>query len=448
MDAIKPRFHFRPEQHWINDPNGTIYIDGYYHIFYQYNPTGEKWGNMHWGHTRTKDFIHYEEYKTLLAPQMETGEEFCFSGSIAINKDGTPVLIYTSVQKDIDNNPNIQKAVLLDKNLEVFEEERISCLTADMKDLPKVRNDWRDPYVFTENGENYLVLAAAIGEKNEPSILLFKDEDGKLLNWKFENVLIKFKPVYELMECPNFFKLKDKYVLLGSPYSEVQYFTGNFNSETLSFDKEHEGLLDHCSQFYATNTIVDDVHDRTIVFAFVRGWTSFNKNWNNVISLPRTVDINDRGELIQKPIKEIESLRECVINDKSSETLDLLNVYKDMNKKYIQSELDFTIKLNEEGKVNLLLKEDSDTLCQILFTNSYVKFDSIYIPIEKTEDYEVKLFIDHSVLEIFINNGKECATRVIENLNSLDTVEFRGDGNLSNFISYEMASLDIKKIDK
>lgn len=439
-NTIKPAYHFRPAHHWINDPNGTIYLNGYYHIFYQYNPYGEKWGNLSWGHARTKDFIHYEEYKESILPQENKGERYCFSGSIGINKEGNPVALYTSVCFDNEKNANIQKAIVFDKNLESWSEERIDSITNKTEGIPQIRNDFRDPYIFQIEGKNYLLLAAAIGENRKPAMLLFSDIDQKLLHWKFEKPLITFEPVFELAECPNFIHLQDKYLLLYSPYSEVTYKMGTFDTKELSFNEEKEGLIDHCSQFYATNTIIDK--DRTLLFAFVRGWNSFEKDWNNVISLPRTIDINDDNEIIQKPLDEIYHLQTAPIDEMNDEPIDLIHPFSHISDTYIQSSMKFHLKLQQEGKVTLSIKDErGNTITQILMSEQSVKFDAIYIPLHTKSEYTIELFIDHSMMEIFIDDGRECATRVLETLVDINSIEFRGNGSLTTLQSYEMQSL-------
>jgi sucrose-6-phosphate hydrolase SacC (GH32 family) len=96
-DVARPLFHFRPPAYWMNDPNGTIFRDGYLELFYQHNPYGDQWGNMHWGHARSRDLVHWEHLPIALWPSKDQGEEHCFSGSAAFSGDGRPLLFYTSV---------------------------------------------------------------------------------------------------------------------------------------------------------------------------------------------------------------------------------------------------------------------------------------------------------------------------------------------------------------
>lgn len=439
MDNTFPKFHFRPKKNWINDPNGTIYHNGYYHIFYQYNPYSDCWGNLHWGHARTKDFINYEIINENLYPQNELGETDCFSGCIAINKDNTPIALYTSVALNNEELPNIQKAVSLDGDLIHFESKRIDALTIDMKNLPKMRNDWRDPYVFKADDRYFLVLSAAIGNFQEPAVLLFESLDKSLINWTYLKELVKFKPIIELFECPNFFKLEDKWVLLGSPYNAVEYYVGTFNINTLDFEIETKGLIDYCAQYYATNTIQDN-KNRTITFAFERGFSK-NKGWNNVISIPRKLSLDKEKKIIQEPIFELQNLRIDKIIDISNLHLDKIKQIE--SEKLVQCEIDFDIDLKNTLKTNLLLKNNKIGIFQVLFSTNSVKFDSIFIPFEENNNYHVKIFIDHSIIELYLDNGKHCSTRVIENLKDINILEFRGNSIIKNLTIYELDSINI-----
>src|SRR5947209_9707348 len=89
-DPTRPVYHFRAPAQWINDPNGPIQYKGVYHVFYQHNPYGDDWGNMHWGHARSKDLIHWEHLPIALGPSKDKGEDHVFSGCCTLNGDGRP----------------------------------------------------------------------------------------------------------------------------------------------------------------------------------------------------------------------------------------------------------------------------------------------------------------------------------------------------------------------
>jgi beta-fructofuranosidase len=113
-DPTRPVYHFRPPAQWMNDPNGTIFHNGFYHLFYQHNPYGDTWGNMHWGHARSRDLVRWEHLPIALWPSKELGEDHCFSGCASLNGDGVPMLFYTSVS---GQRPNEQWAAVGDQDL-------------------------------------------------------------------------------------------------------------------------------------------------------------------------------------------------------------------------------------------------------------------------------------------------------------------------------------------
>ena len=94
-DPLRPRYHFAAPAQWMNDPNGTIFINGEYHLFYQLNPYAAHWGEIHWGHAKSADLVHWEHLPIALAPAYELGERHCFSGC-CVNDNGTPTIFYTS----------------------------------------------------------------------------------------------------------------------------------------------------------------------------------------------------------------------------------------------------------------------------------------------------------------------------------------------------------------
>lgn len=172
-NSYRQKYHFTASKGWMNDPNGCILIDDNYHIFFQYNPLAETPGRAHWGHTITKDFIHFEICPIALTPDMIYESIGCWSGS-AIKKDNKLFLIYTN------NDNGIQQqsiAVSSDDNYQTFIKDKNNPIIKS--ELLPVHTDihaFRDPYIFYDDGFYYL-LAGARDNRGYGKILLFKSND-------------------------------------------------------------------------------------------------------------------------------------------------------------------------------------------------------------------------------------------------------------------------------
>ena len=146
-DPTRPVFHVLPPAQWINDPNGPLFYNGEYHLFYQHNPYGDRWGHMHWGHVRSKDLVHWEHLPIALWPSKAKGEEHVFSGSAVIDRDGKPMLFYTSIGGRL---PEQWAAVPEDDGLIKWKKHPANpILTEALHGDVKV-HEWRDPFLFRE----------------------------------------------------------------------------------------------------------------------------------------------------------------------------------------------------------------------------------------------------------------------------------------------------------
>ena len=242
-DPNRPVYHFRPPCCWMNDPNGTIYHDGWYHVFYQFNPYADVAGGIHWGHTRSRDLVHWEQLSVAVWPSCDLGEEACWSGCAAVTGDGEPVVFYTS--RGIDNvRPFEQWAALGDAEWLTWRKHpRNPILALGEGDVPPFEPDWRDPFLFHSAGRTFLVLGAAT--EDEATVALFETEDPALADWRYRGpIYAKPRSEMRFCECPNFFALGDKFVLLLSPYRNVEYTVGAFDADAPAFVPETHGILD------------------------------------------------------------------------------------------------------------------------------------------------------------------------------------------------------------
>ncbi|MBQ7536321.1 MAG: glycoside hydrolase family 32 protein [Stomatobaculum sp.] len=323
----RPVFHLSPQCGWMNDPNGFGIYRGQYHMFYQYYPYASHWDSMHWGHAVSGDMLHWEYLPCALAPDEAYDREGCFSGSAFPLPDGQQLLMYTGVSREQQENGQFQE--LQTQNLAVGDGtdyrkyEGNPVLTA--KDLPEGGSnaDFRDPKIFQLSDGR---LCCAIGNRpadGSGQILLYLSDDG--FCWKFWKVLAANGNRFGRMwECPDFFPLDGKWVLITSPQDMLpegfEYhngngtlcLTGNFDEQTGDFEEETDQAIDYGIDFYAPQTVLMP-DGRRVMIGWMQNWDACairmpEAAWAGQMSLPRELSLRN-GRLYQQPLRELASLR-------------------------------------------------------------------------------------------------------------------------------------------
>jgi len=306
-DPARPVWHFGPPAQWMNDPHGTLWHDGWYHVFYQHNPGGEEWGDLHWGHGRSRDLVHWEHLPLALFPQHTLGEKHCYSGCAALDASGTPQILYTSVMHD-EAHPGAQVlASPRDPGLIAWTQD-VAAPVIDLKSHggPAFERGWRDPFVFRTEGRTFLVLGSWLGE--ESVIALYENPDDNLRQWVYRGIILRApKAQTVFFECPNLFKLGKKWVLLTSPVREVEWCTGMLDLATYTFQVERRGRVDESDSFYAPHPMVDPT-GRTLLFGWVQRFPK-NRHWQGRLTAPRRIWLDDAGDLCAAPAAELAILR-------------------------------------------------------------------------------------------------------------------------------------------
>ncbi len=441
-DPARPVYHFCPPALWMNDPNGTIYHDGWFHLFYQHNPYGDDWGHMHWGHARSRDLVQWEHLPIALWPSRELNEEHVFSGCARMDAQGQPLLFYTSVQGTHGNRPpNEQWAALGDADWITWQKHPANpILSLKTEGAPPFEGDWRDPYIFEEAGRTFLVIAGAYDDT--AGVGLYEAEDGTLLRWRYHGLLYQ-KPRSEVrfLECPNFFKVDGKWVLLTSPYRPVEYAVGEFDAASLTFTPQTEGVLDagfsDVPNYYATNTLYD-AEGRCILLGWVRGFAK-EQGWNGCLALPRILSIGADGHPRQTPIPALEQLRgrrlarPSLVLHNRSQVLD--NVNSDT------LEILMSINLGSASVVGLNLRRSADGASAVLmrYDRQTLHVAGTEIPfVLEDEPLTLHIFLDKSVLEVFVNEGRTAITRIITAPKGAGGVEFFAHGGSAQVITLEV----------
>src|SRR5579875_2331704 len=264
MTNQRPLYHFQPPKNWMNDPNGLIQWQGEYHLFYQYNPFAPVHGSIHWGHAASRDLVHWRHLPIALAPQAGGPDAAgCWSGC-ALDDDGTPTLMYTGVRRDEAALYETQCLATSDDGLLTWRKHPANPVIAEPPQGLPVRA-FRDPCVWREGRTWYCIRGAGIDGVGGAA-LLYRSDD--LIDWAY---LVRLCDAGvrtpggriggEVWECPQFFALGDKHVLLVSCMVECRarprpvYLVGSFAGGR--FTPERMETFDWGPDYYAPATMRD-----------------------------------------------------------------------------------------------------------------------------------------------------------------------------------------------
>ncbi len=323
----RPAFHLSPYVGWMNDPNGFSYYKGQYHLFYQYHPYSVQWGPMHWGHAVSDDLLHWTYLPCALAPDAPFDEAGCFSGSAVELADGRQLLLYTGVrhegvtQEGLPVSRQAQCAAIGDGvNYEKLADNPIihdNVLPANWR-----HQDFRDPKVWREADGSYRCVAGAADEDGDGHVLVFSSEDA--LSWGYVGELTRNGHRFGMMwECPDYFELDGKGVLLVSPLKMLMSEYERLESESLccigtlaedghTFVEEALQAIDYGLDFYAPQTTLTP-DGRRVMVAWMQNWDTIrlllpDRRWFGQMTVPRELHVRD-DKLFQWPVREVEDLR-------------------------------------------------------------------------------------------------------------------------------------------
>lgn len=306
---MKPQWHYCPEKNWINDPNGLVHHHGWYHMFYQYNPHGDEWGDIHWGHARSRDLLHWETLPIALTPDAAKGELHCFSGGCCKDEAGRPHFFYTSIGSDADGRDCTHGAQQWTAEPADDDLTRL-CQTDEFALTDAIHGgmhvvDWRDPCVVRHGGQYLMVLGGCV--EGRGCMLLYTSPDMR--NWTYRHILAQSDTADNVpWECPNLFLLGDRAGLIYSPCAQVHVKLGRLD-EALRFHEDSDELLDPAARdgYYAPQVFRDD-EGRVIVIGWMTECDNVpHKGWSGVMSLPRILSIDGDG-LHGEPVPGAEAL--------------------------------------------------------------------------------------------------------------------------------------------
>lgn len=421
-DQTRPVYHFRPPAQWMNDICGAIYYKGYYHIFYQYNPfSGDRWGSDYtlWAHARSRDLVHWEDLPWALLPMKDRGERRCNSGCVTLDGNGRPMIFYTFVpsRKDATHLGKREHwgAIALDDELISWRRVKDEPLmAAGMNGVPANTNSgWSDPFVFRSDGRTFVTFKSCNG-------LVCEAQDKALTQWKYAGRIDGVDG-----ECPNFFALENKWVLLRST-TPLTYMVGDFDARTISFNLSGPVTnLDYgfgknppkdrawTRGLYGTN-VFTDANGRRIMVGWICGFKP-GRGWNGCMSLPRILALGKDNRLIQIPAPELRKLRGRCLRIKN---LTIAN-----ESKLIQGARGNTLEIIAEFApgdattafgLRLRCDDDGQDGITLKYADKILNVAGTEVPIAQADasnPLKLHIFLDKSVMEVFINNGRTSVTR-------------------------------------
>ena len=429
-EQYRPQIHYTPARNWINDPNGLVYENGTYHMFYQYNPQGNDWGNMSWGHATSTDLIHWTEQPVAMR-RNEWGD--IFSGSAVIDKDNTAgfgagamVAIYTS-----SGETQQQSIAYSTDGGKTFTQYAGNPVIAN-----RDRADFRDPKVFWHAETRQWIMALALGWSTQVEFW----GSPNLKNWEYLSTFTTSASRSNIgqWECPDLlrmsFKGAEKWVLIvsnnpGGPAggSGTEYFVGNFDGKTFTADERDYPLwLDYGSDNYAGVTWSNTPDGRTLLIGWMNNWNYCGAvpatPWRSAMTLPRELKLVEAGgqPVLANPV--VSEIGKIAGDWQSAgSTIAAKSAYQ--LKVTVNAAENRTLKLSNDAGQYLEITVNAAIRSLIIHRTAATgrsdfhglfSIPSIVAPINSDSDeVELDIFVDQSSVEIFAADGATAATVLV-----------------------------------
>jgi fructan beta-fructosidase len=489
MEPFRPQYHFTPEKNWMNDPNGMVFYEGEYHLFYQYNPAGDKWGHMSWGHAVSPDMVHWTHLPLALA---EADNVMIFSGSAVVDwknssgfgKDGRPPLV--AVYTGFRTTDRVQFQCIAYSN----DKGRTWTKYSDNPVIDINSTDFRDPKVQWHDATRRWIMTVSLSAEHK---VRFYGSD----NLKAWTLLSEFGPAGAtggVWECPDLFELplpgtNDKrwvLVVNMNPGSVAggsggQYFIGRFDGTQFVADgdslipprpgrsaSESAHWFDYGPDYYAAVSWSDvpASDGRRLWLGWMSNWEYGGdvptSPWRSAMSIPREVGLSRTAEgirLVQKPAREVESLRDRHFAFKSGDVSEANAWLKERHVQGDQLELmvEFAPRSSGTEGVKVLTSDTEATVIGVdrqrgrAFVDRtqsgnvtfHQKFSGVYDAPLAVHDgrVELHLFVDASSVEVFVNDGERVFTSLVYPSAASRGVEFFGSMTSARITSLNVWTL-------
>ncbi|MBI1324605.1 2,6-beta-D-fructofuranosidase [bacterium] len=438
-EPLRGQLHFSPRRGWNNDPNGLVYFGGEYHMFFQHNPYGWGWGNMHWGHAVSRDLVHWQELGDVLWP-----DKFgpMFSGSAVVDhanasglgtKEKPPMVLFYTAAGD----PTVQ-CVASSTDGRTFSKYLRNPV------IGQVTGGNRDPKViWHEPSERWVKVLYVEKPQSQHTIHFFVSEN--LIDWKLASIFDGDKaPGRFMFECPDFFPLavdddpaKSMWVLMAA---DGQYALGRFDGTT--FTALHSRLQSQQGRgFYAAQTFSDIPKEdgRRIRIGW---WQTETRGmpFNQSMTLPhemKLVSTPDGPRITNAPVRELESLR----GKKTIHSNLLLNEQSANPLKNFEADLAELKMRFEPGRANATIDIRGAEIVVDPVAGT-LKVQDHVVPLPKSKVVDLVIYCDRTGLEIFANGGQVYVPFPFQPKSENQRYSVKANGGEIRFESIEAYSLN------
>ena len=411
-EKFRPSYHHTPLYGWMNDPNGMFYKDGEWHLYYQYNPYGSLWENMTWGHSVSKDLIHWEALPLAIeADAIGT----IFSGSCVVDKNNTAgfgkdaiIAFYTSAAES--QTQSMAYSTDGGRTFTKYDKNPVVTFNA---------SDFRDPKVFWYEGTNRWIMMLAVGQEMQIW------SSANLKDWNKES---SFGSEYGchggVWECPDMLKIGDKWVLIcninpGGPFggSATQYFVGDFDGKKFTCESMPKVTkwLDYGKDHYATVSFSNAPEGRVTVLAWMSNWQYANqvptKQFRSANSIARDLGLFKDGEetyVSVTPSKENLAVRGAKIKKPTSACEIIVDV---------KGTMELTLSNARGEQVVMSYDAQKQTFAMDRSKSGDCSFSEAFAATTVAPTHgnlkQLRIFVDNSSIEAFDADGKMAMTNLV-----------------------------------
>lgn len=473
-DILRPSFHGMPSAGWTNETHGATYYNGKYHVFFQKNPNGPYMSRLNWGHIVSDNLYKWEEDPTAISPEEAYDKKGCWSGCVFTDDEltgGKPNIFYTAVDY---GRATIAQAQPADDDLLTWTKKSGNPV---INGRPNgLTDDFRDCYVFRNGNDLYMIVGSS---KNGIGVTTLHKYDKSTKTWSNDGKLFfsgsNANQDGTFWEMPNITKIGDKWLFTATPLNtgvgvRTLYWTGSINAdgtfapdsrtpktvEMAGFSKDGYGLL---------SPTIFQKDGKTLMLGIVPdklpGSENYKMGYAHTYSLPREISLDSKGNLIQKPFSGLTAMR----SETSFKMTDFnLSAEKDLDPvkgrslelsaKFVVGNGDFGFSFlgNGEQKVTLVYSPNTGMLSLDMSGINRIVNDGVFggvynyalpTPVAVGEEMTLKVFVDHSIIDIFVNDTYAASVRVFpRDVDALKATAFVKNG------SVKMTSLEAYVLDE